>query len=189
MNKYHKEIEELERAFEYGDFEVVKKLLPPLLEENIPSAVRINASFFDEGTSEVKCDQVFVEGMFKAAKLGDIKAKYQVGIFYDLGEYGVEQNKKKASIIFKELADAGDPHCMWIYACELIWGNGYFSKSEKEGLQLLIRASIAGSANACMTIADFHNEGKFGFTKSIDERDKYRKMALRYDDTTYDPYA
>ncbi len=51
-----------------------------------------------------------MEGMFKAAELGDSKAKYRVGVFYDLGEHGVHQNKKKASEIFKELTEQGNAH-------------------------------------------------------------------------------
>jgi len=38
--------------------------------------------------------------MFKAAELGDPKAKYQVSVFYELGEYDIPQDKKLASNIF-----------------------------------------------------------------------------------------
>ena len=189
MNQYKKEVEEIERAFEEGDLDLLRKLLPPLLKRNVPAAVRISASFFDAGTPEDECDRIYVEGMFKAAELGDRKARYQVGVFYDLGEYGIEQDRQKASYIFKELADEGDSHCMWIYACELIWGNGTFPKSIGKGVRLLFEAAENGSANACMTIADFYNEGKLGFDHNIEQRDKYRILTMSYDDTTYDPYA
>lgn len=127
--------------------------------------------------------------MFKAAELGYIKAKYQVGVFYDLGEYGISQDKKRASLIFKELAEKGSSHCMWIHACELIWGSEAFQKSTEAGLKLLHDAALTGSADAYMTIARFHNEGEFGFEKSTVLREKYRQLALKEDDTVYDPYA
>ncbi|WP_163835412.1 tetratricopeptide repeat protein [Spartinivicinus ruber] len=189
MNQDQLDIIEVEKVFEAGDIEGLKKLLPPLLERNIPEAIRINASFFDSDIPEEECERLFVEGMFRAAKLGDPKARYQVGVFYDLGEYGIKEDKYKASLIFKKLAEEGDPHCMWIYACELIWGNGSFPKSFNEGIQLLMEASERGSANACMTIAGFYDEGQFRFEKNIEKRDKYRALALVYDDTTFDPYA
>jgi TPR repeat protein len=189
MSKNRSEIELAERAFEEGNFDLLKKILPPLVERNIPAAIRISSSFFAPGISEAECDRKYVEGMFKAAELGDLKAKYQVGVFYDLGEYGISQDKKRASLIFKELAEKGNPHCMWIYACELIWGSESFQNSTEAGLKLLHDAALAGSADANMTIARFHNEGEFGFEKSAVLREKYRQLALKADDTIYDPYA
>ncbi len=189
MDDYQKEVEHIEHLFNEGDLDELKKVLPRLLEKNIPAAIRINSSFFEPDTPEDEMDRVYVEGMFKAAELGDLKAKYQVGIFYDLGEYNIIQDKEKASHIFKELSDKGDPHCMWIHACELIWGKGSFPISIEEGLKLLQNAAEKGSANACITIASFYNKGEFGYQVNLEQRDKYRKLALEYDDTTYDPFA
>ena len=189
MDDYRKEIDNIEKLFSEGDLDELEKVLPPLVEKNIPAAIRINSSFFAEGTPEDEMDLIYVEGMFRAAELGDLKAKYQIGVFYDLGEYNIIQDKVKASCIFKELSEKGDPHCMWIYACELIWGRGSFPASPEDGLKLLQAASEAGSANACITIAGFYHSGEFGYQIDLEQRDKYRKLALKYDDTTYDPYA
>lgn len=178
-----------EKAILEGRLDLLKELLPPLLEQNNPAAIRLSASFFDADTPPEECDRLFVEGMFKAAELGDLKSKYQVGIFYDLGEYGIPQDKVKASMIFKDLAGRGDPHCMWIHACELIWGRGAFEVNETKGLQLLTAAATAGSANAFMTIAGFHDRGELGFERSTELRDKYRQLAKGYDETTYDEFA
>ena len=123
-------IDAAEKAFLEGQLDLLRELLPPLLEQNNPAAIRLNSCFFEAGTPPEECDRLFVEGMFKAAELGDLKAKYQVGIFYDLGDCGVPQDKDRASMIFKDLAERGDPHCMWIYACELLWGRGAFEVDE-----------------------------------------------------------
>ena len=189
MNDLRSKIDRAEKAFEEGDLEFLKKILPPLIEENVPEAIRINCSFFEEGMADEECDRIYVEGMFRAAELGDLKAKYQVGVFYDLGQFGINQDKIRASNIFKELSESGNPHCKWIYACELIWGQGSFPKSTDEGLRLLHEAAMSGSSEACMTIARFHDSGELGFSKDIDQRDKYRRLALKYDETTYDPFA
>ncbi|MBC3873626.1 hypothetical protein [Undibacterium flavidum] len=189
MNEHQVEIERAERAFEERDLELLRKILPPLIEQNNAAAIRISSSFFAAGTSDEECDRIYVEGMFRAAELGDLKAKYQVGIFYDLGEYDIPQDKIRASYIFKELADLGFPQCMWIHACELIWGSGPFPKSTESGLKLLISAADAGAANACMTIARLHSDGELGLEKSTEQRDKFRKLAVKYDATIYDPYA
>lgn len=188
MNELRAEIDRMERAFEEGDLDLVKELLPPLVALEVPAAIRVAASFYDPGTPHEECDCIYVEGMFRAAELGDPIAKYQVGVFYDLGEYGVPQDKVRASNLFKELAEDGDVHCMGIYACELIWGEGSFPKSTAEGLALLKKSALGGSAGACMTIARFHDQGEFGFEKSVQLRDRFRKLALEHDDTTYDPY-
>ena len=189
MKQYQAEIDKAEKASEEGDIDLLRKLLPPLLEKNIPEAIRINASFFDAGTPEEECDRLYVEGMFRAAELGDLKAKYRVGALLDIGECGVEQDKVRASNIFKELAELGDPHCMWIYACELIWGEGSFPISTEKGLELLNEAARKKSSGACMTIAKFHNDGSFSYEQSIEERDKFRFLAIEYDETTFDPYS
>jgi len=188
-SSYQTEIDEAEKAFEDGNVDHLKMILVPLLEKNIPEAVRINACLFDESISQDEQNRIHVDGMFKAAKLGDKKAKYQVGIFYDLGEYGISQDRLLASQIFKELAESGDPHCMWIYACELIWGKGSFEICIEEGLKFLNESSRKGSANACITLAGFHNDGCFGYEKSEKQRDKFRKLAFQYDDTVFDPYV
>ncbi len=189
MEDHQREIEHIEHLFSEGDLDELRKLLPPLVEKNIPAAIRISSSFFEPDIPEVEMDRIYVEGMFKAAELGDLKAKYQVGVFYDLGEYDIDEDKVKASYIFKELSEKGDEHCMWIYACELIWGRGSFPISTEEGLKLLYKASELGSANACMTIASFFNDGKFGHQIDLTKRDIFRVKAQEYDDTTYDPYA
>jgi len=190
VDEYKAEIEKAEKALEEGNLELLREILPPLVDKNIPEAIRINSSFFGPEVPEDECDRFYVEGMFKAAELGDLKAKYQVGVFYDLVEYDIAQDKEKASYIFKELAEKGDPHCLWIYACELIWGNGTFPKSTGEGVELLVKASEIGSANVCMTLAQCYDKGEFDFLKK--HRKKKRipgALAMKYDDTMYDPYA
>lgn len=189
MSDDQKEIERIEYLFDQGDFDALKKILPALIEKNVPEAIRINSSFFEPNTPEDEMDRIYVEGMFRAAELGDLKAQYEVGVLYDCGDYGVTQDKEKASYIFKALSDEGHPHSMWIHACELIWGQGSFPKSTEEGLKLLKNASETGSAQACITLATFYNDGEFGYPVDLEQRDKYRKRAIEYDDTTYDPYA
>jgi len=68
----------------------------------------------------------YVQGILKKEKAGDIDALYEKGALYDLGDY-VDQDNKKASAIFKEAADKGHAHSMWIHACELLWGLGLLS--------------------------------------------------------------
>ncbi len=189
MERYEAEVEEIERLFEEGDLDALKKLLPPLLKNRVPAAIRINASFFDADTPEDVCDQIYVEGMFEAAKLKDQKARYQVGVFYDCGDYGIPLDKLKASEIFKELAEEGDPHCMWIHACELLWGRGSYPQSIEKGLVFLKSAIENGSAEACITKARLHKEQEFGFSNDEKEILRLRNLAQEYDDTTFDPYA
>lgn len=189
MNTEKQKINSLEKAFEEGDDELLQKLLPPLLEKNVPEAIRINACFSSSDISEEEKNRLYVDGMFKAVELGDLKAKYYVGVMYDYGQYGVEQNKQKASEIFKYLAEQGHPHSQWIHACELIWGKGSFAKETGRGLKLLQKAADNGSAEACITLAKFYDAGEFGYEQNIEMRDYYRKKAIELDDTTHDPFS
>ncbi|MCG8053811.1 MAG: hypothetical protein JAZ15_21695 [Candidatus Thiodiazotropha endolucinida] len=189
MTQHQFDLNEIERLFEEGDIDAVTKLLPSLVKRNIPAAIRIRASIsYDEIDSE-EFDKLFTEGMFRAAELGDKKARYQVGVFYDIGLYGIEQDKKKASKIFKELADEGDSHCMWIHACELLWGLGSYPKSVQKGLIYLDLAIKKGSAEACITKAKLFKEQEFGFAFNENEVNRLRKLAKEYDETVFDPYA
>ncbi len=183
------DVENLEKAFSEGDFELIDELLPSLLAQDNPAAIRINASFCGDDVSEAEFEQLYKDGMFKAAALGDLEAKYQVGVFYDHGEYDVPLDKVKASEIFKELALLGDSHCAWIYSCELIGGEGSFPLDLKKGIELLERAVVLGSSEACITLASFYDEGKFGYEVNKEIRDNYREKALELDESTIDPYA
>lgn len=74
MNTEKQKINSLEKAFEEGDDELLQKLLPPLLEKNIPEAIRINACFSSSDISEEE-NRLYVDGMFKAAELGDLQSE------------------------------------------------------------------------------------------------------------------
>ena len=189
MTQQQSEIKEIERLFEEGDIDAVNKLLPPLLERNVPAAIRIRAFISNVESDSEEFDKNFTAGMFKAAELGDKQARYQVGVFYDIGLYGIERDRKKASKIFKELADEGDSHCMWIHACELLWGLGTYPQSVEVGLNYLEMAIKNGSAEACITKARLYREQEFGFTSNEKEVNRLRGLAKEYDETVFDPYA
>jgi len=78
MKDFKTEIKIIERLFDDGDLDELRKILPPLVEQNVPAAIRINSSFFEHDVPEEEMDRIYVEGMFKAAELGDLKAKYRV---------------------------------------------------------------------------------------------------------------
>ena len=71
-------IEEAEKAIDEDRFDDAREILKPLVAANIPAAVRLNASFFEENVSEEEAERRYVEGMFLAAELGDAKARYQI---------------------------------------------------------------------------------------------------------------
>ncbi len=81
----------------------------------------------------------FVRSIFMKVDAGDIGALYQQGTLYDLGNY-VEQDKQKASVIFKVAADKGHAHSMWIHACKLIWDLNSYPQAINEGLYYLVES-------------------------------------------------
>lgn len=177
-----------EMAFEDGRYVDARKMLAPLAKERNGAAIRLLCSHFDAGTSEEEMNRVYAEGMCEAADCGDLQALHIVGSFYDLGEH-VETNKEKASNIFKQAADRGHAHSMWIHACELLSGKGLFEQEQAKGLEYLNLSIVNGSAEGCITKAKILREGAFGLTIDLTESDRLRKLAKEYDETTYDLYA
>lgn len=130
----------------------------------------------------------FVKSIFTKVDAGDIGALYQKGALYELGDY-VEQDKQKALAIFKEAADKGHAHSMWIHACKLLWDLNSYPQAINEGLYYLVRAIEYGSGEACITKAKLHCQQEFGFKQDKQEVNKLRKLAKQYDKTIFDPYA
>ena len=91
----------------------------------------------------------------------------------------VEQGKVQASRIFKEAADHGHAHSMWIYACELLWGKGRYTQSVSEGRNYLRQSTAAGCAQACVTLASLHEKGALGLEKEADRAEECGAMARR----------
>ena len=170
------------------DVEEARKLLAPLVKRNHPGAIRLNASLFSAGMSEEDMDRIYVEGIEKAAGLGDIEARYIIGSWYDIGEHNYGANPIKASQIFAGLAADGHAHSSWIYACDLLWGRGAFPVSVEQGVVQLDIAIERGSAEAAMTKARIHDEGLFGFPQSKNDRDIWRNKAKQIDEDVYDQY-
>ena len=183
-------LKKAEDALDDSNLPKARELLRPLIDRNVPAAIRLNASFHEAGISEEEADRAYLEGIIEAAELGDAEARYIQGVWYDIGDYGFDVDKEKASLIFKQLADEGDLHCLWIYACDLLWGRGAFSADPEKGISLLKDAVERGSSESCTTLAMLYNDGKFGLGPDIKTRDKYRSMAkeLAGDDYVYDPY-
>lgn len=130
----------------------------------------------------------YVTRIMQNADNCDLENLYQKGALYDTGDY-IEKDAKKASALFKEAADKGHAHSMWIHSCELLWGLGSYPQNIEKGLLYLERAIQHKSGEACITKAGLYYKNEFGFTFDEVIFNKLREMAREYDDTTYDPYA
>ena len=181
-------ISEAEELLDVGEFDRCKKLLEPLVEKSNPKAIRLFYSIFDNDVSDEERERIYVEGMFKAADLGDLEALYIVGSFYDLGEH-IQEDKAKASSIFKEAADRGHAHSQWIHACELLWGLGSYAQNVEAGLEYLEKAISAKSGEACITKARLYHEGEFDFPKNSEKVQELCELAVEYDETVFVPYT
>jgi len=184
-------MEEAERAFNNSQFDQAKQILAPLLERNVPDAILLDCSHFEAGLSDESMDRIYEAGVIRAADLGSMAARYIMGVWYEYGEQGFEEDKSKASRIFKELAEEGDLHCLWIYACDLLWGRGAFKVDVELGLRMIRRAIDQGSSESCSTLAKIYNDGDFGLGPDIEERDRLRNLARELadeDEYVWDPW-
>lgn len=130
----------------------------------------------------------YVERVFERAANGDIDALYEMGMLYDLGDH-LPMDAGKASRIFKEAADKGHSHSMWLHACELLWGLGTYPQNVDEGLRYLGAAIEGGSGEACITRARLHRFGELGVSKDVEESERLRKLAKELDSSIRDPLS
>ena len=164
-----------------------RALLAPLIAARVGAAIWLDCSVGHEDESETDLEKRYVEGTFLAAECGDLDALYTTGVFYDYGEYDlVAMDKAKASAIFKSAADRGHARCMYIHACELLWGQGTFEQDVPAGLDYLERGIAAKSGDACMIKARLLLRGEFGFSVDREAAQELRNQAKEYDDTLFD---
>ena len=173
-------LKEAERAFDISQIKKARALLAPLIERDVAAAILLDCAYSGADVPEEEADRRYIEGVQRAAELGDAQARYRLGVFYDYGEfeeYGVTQDKVRASEIFRTLAEEGDPHCMYIYGCELLWGLGSFETDVDLGMQMLRAAIDGGSPAACMVLAKVYNDGECGYSQDLVKRDRLRSHA------------
>ncbi|MDJ0908527.1 MAG: hypothetical protein QNI99_05015 [Woeseiaceae bacterium] len=132
-----------------------------------------------------------MQRLLEAAEQGDLESFYTIGAFHDTGDLAplIPEDKHKASAIFKEAADKGHAHSMWIHACELLWGVGVRDQSIADGSRYLDRAIESGSAAACISKARLLSTGELGFNLDLAEAARLRERAKRLDDSVVDPFV
>ena len=135
-----------------------------------------------------RTDAEFLEEIRRKAETGDLEALFELGAHYDTGDI-VVQDRVRASKIFKEAADRGHAHSMWIHAIELLWGMGNYAQAVDDGLKYLERSIAAGSANACVTMARLYHAGDLGVEKDPKRAAKFGAMARKLDKHLYNPYG
>ena len=183
------DLKRAEALFDAGEFDAARQLLAPLIEKNNGAAIRLDCSYSDWKMSEQESELRYVNGIVRAAECGDLESLYIVGFFYDMGDYdAIPMDKEKASHIFKEAADKGHAHSMWIHATELLWGKGSYPQSMEEGRKYLDMAIEAESGEACITKARLLFNGELGLAKDPARAEELRILAKKFDDTVYDPF-
>jgi TPR repeat protein len=133
-------------------------------------------------------DKKYLAKLLRRVAKGDLEALYWLGAMYDLGE-GVPMDKVKASNIFKEAADKGHAHSMWLHACELLWGLGNFPQSVPDGMRYLDKAIESGSWDACITKARLYLFGELGVEQDALQADALRTRAKELDPLMCDPLS
>ncbi len=171
-----------ENALENSNYKIASKILKPLIVSKIPAAILLEGNYSKNGEPTSEFERRHYKSVEKAAKLGWPPAIYQLGVYFDTGDYG-EYNPKHASELFKEAALQGHPRSQWIYATELLWGQGNFEQNIKEGLIWLEKSVEANFYEALETMARIYEKGEFGNKKDQDLAEEYRKKyEIAYED-------
>lgn len=181
-------INKAEALLDQDHLEEAKALLEPLAAQDVPEAILFLGSISNEDETEEAFDARYARAIERAAALNHPEAIHQLGVLYDTGDCGYDQDPDRASLLFKKAADAGHAHSQWIHACDLLAGHYGFDKDQDKGIALMEQAASNGSAEAHMTIAAWHENGRYGYEKDTAQRDALRKQALALDDTTFDPW-
>jgi TPR repeat protein len=161
-----RELDRAKREMDEGDFSLGKKLIKPLAEAGIPEAVYLYACCID-AHSRMRGELRHIRELKRAALLGHPAAIYHLGMYHDVG-VELPKNTYRASLLFRKAASLGHPRSMWIYALELLWGNGHPLKNEQLGLQYLEKACAKGFDEAYETRAKIYQEGLFGVEKNLE---------------------
>lgn len=181
-------INKAEALLDQGHAEEAKALLKPLAERDVPEAILFLGSISNEDETEEAFDARYARAIERAASLNHPGAIHQLGVLYDTGDCGYDQDPDRASLLFKKAADAGHAHSQWIHACDLLAGHYGFDQDQDKGIALMEQAASNGSAEAHMTIAAWHDNGRYGYEKDMAQRDALSKQALALDDTIFDPW-
>ena len=118
-----------------------------------------------------------VKETVQKAEGGDVKAMFDLGVWYRAGGKGLVKDVAAATRWFKMGSDLDDPACMTSYGHACIHGIGT-AKNAMFGVALLIQAATMGSKAAASYAGECFWFGWNGFSQDV-ERAKYwyRKVA------------
>ncbi len=136
------------------------KILKPYIEAENAEAIYLSAFARKKGESNRKNENRHTESIKKAALLGYPTALYRYGAYLDMGDY-FQENKKEASILFKQAAELGHAQSEWIYGVELLYGLGSWKKNQKEGLKWITRSADKGYCLAVEFMEECYRKGNY----------------------------
>jgi TPR repeat protein len=117
-------------------------------------------------------EEEVVAEVLREAEAGDGKAMWVLGVWYELGENGLAEDKAKAFEWYEKSHEAGDATGACFLASCYLYGDGV-PKCLARASTLMSQAAERGSKAACCNLGLAYAKGDWGFPKD-------EKMARRY---------
>ena len=117
-------------------------------------------------------EEEVVAEVLREAEAGDGKAMWVLGVWYELGENGLAEDKAKAFEWYEKSHEAGDATGACFLASCYLYGDGV-PKCLARANTLMSQAAERGSKYACFRLGGAYADGLAGFPKD-------EKMARRF---------
>lgn len=142
-----------EKFISDGRLSEAKDILAPLAEQSNAEALFLYSSFsISKDETEAEFEERSIEMLCKAVELGHARAAYALAVRYDFGD-GVDCDKNRAALLFKQSAESGYPKAKLSYGLDLIYGSNGVSQNRDLGLTMLKEAAKAGISEAFEELA------------------------------------
>jgi TPR repeat protein len=151
-------------AIESGAIDVAARLLEGLIEKGNSEAMCLRAEFGSATESQEEFDARRMKLLRRAAELDHPDALYELGIHLETGD-GIQQNQVEALECLKRAAALGQPNALWQVGEMHLYGTRSCAQDTVLGLSLIEKAAALKSQGALRSLAEFYQEGNFGYEK------------------------
>lgn len=122
---------------------------------------------------------------YGASELHDCHCMYGLGICYDDGVGGLEQNHEQATILFEQAypeilsrAKKQEPYALFILGAYYFYGLANVTSSKEKAFEVIYQAALQGHLAAIYDIGTFYYKGT-GCNKDVELSKQYLELAAK----------
>jgi TPR repeat protein len=175
MNE-NKQIKLAQSAIDAGDFHKAIAILDVLVEKRSSAAMLLRSQIGLADENEEAFNNRRFTLLKRAYRLKNPEAAYLLAMHYDVGDM-VKKDPKKSLKLLEFSAAHNYPHALWQLGQIHLYGIKGYEKKIELGLSMIKLAAELKSQGALLSIADFYENGEFGYPVDKIKADKIRLLA------------